>query len=213
MPKPNNNRPKKPEEPKEPKPKVSPSSMIGNSKRLTLTYIVLAVWVALAVFAILNDGDLYGLAVYFASGLPLIIGYLWSETNRPSLKDASEILKHITDGKDDRWRRRPGGFGGGGFNPFHRNRNTGYRNDGINNTNDNDVNINIYSTANEEDEDEIVSIYSDDASVELQVNQSQLMTLMNIGYVNQSGDKYTFDKDMLSQIKSLISDNVQQPEI
>jgi len=75
------------------------SGMIGNSRRLTLTYAVLVVWIALAVFAIIKDADLYGLAVYFASGLPLILGYLWSETSRPSIKDASEILKNIGRGR------------------------------------------------------------------------------------------------------------------
>ena len=65
---------------KQEKKQKSLAKIIGNSSRLTLTYIVLFIWVALAVFAIFVNADLYALAVYFASGLPMIIGYLWSET-------------------------------------------------------------------------------------------------------------------------------------
>ena len=39
------------------------SNMAGGSKRLTLTYIVFFIWLGLAVFAIIEDADFYGLAV------------------------------------------------------------------------------------------------------------------------------------------------------
>jgi hypothetical protein len=195
----------KPEKPKteEEKQSTSISKVIGKSKRLTLTYIVLAIWIGLAVFGVLNDADLYGLSVYFASGLPLILGYLWSETSRPSLKDASEIIKNINNNNNrNRGRRND-------YNPYD---NLGFNNGNVNNNdNNNDLNINIYSGNKDEEED--VKIYSDDASVEIDVNQTQLSTLMNIGYVNESNDKYTFDKSLLSQIKSLLNDNIQEPEI
>lgn len=178
------------------------STMMGGSRRLTLTYVVLAVWIALAIFAIIKDADLYGLAVYFASGLPLILGYLWSETSRPSIKDAADIIKNIGSGG----RRREGvrqehsgfGMGYGDYND------SGYSNytESI-----------PQSSSNSQSEYEDTSIYSDDASVELKVNQSQLTTLKNIGYVNSIGDKNTFNKSLLEQIKSLINDNGQQPTI
>ena len=168
----------------------SPSKIIGNSKRLTLVYIVLLVWIGLAVFAIIESADLYGLAVYFASGLPLILGYLWSETSRPSIKDAAEILKNIKGGKSGR---------DNNHGEYKRHDDDG-----------DDVNVNIYPT-NPPEED--VIIYFDDASAQLTVDQNQLTTLMNIGYVDISDDKYTFDKSLLGQIKSLISDNIQEPEI
>ncbi len=65
---------------------------ISSSRRLKLTYLVLSVWIGLAIFAILLKADLYALAVYFTSGLPIILGYLWAETTRPSLKEAQLIL-------------------------------------------------------------------------------------------------------------------------
>jgi len=198
--------PKLPKDPNAPKnPGTNISSMIGSSKRLTLTYIVLAVWVGLAVFAVLNDADLYGLAVYFASGLPLILGYLWSETSRPTIKDASEIIKNIRDDNDrwDKWNRN--GRDGRGVYDRDRNNRGGNIND-----NDNNVNVNIYP---ENPPEKDVSIYSNDASVELKINQSQLSTLMNIGYVNMVDNKYTFDKKLLEQIKALIDNNVPEPEI
>jgi hypothetical protein len=201
---PNNKKPQ--QDPNKQKKNLIGPSMIGNSKRLTLTYVVFFIWVGLAVFAILNNGDLYGLAVYFASGLPLIIGYLWSETNRPTLKDASEILKNINN--DDKNRRRPR------FNPFNNiGGRGGYNPDNNINNNSNDVNVNIYHPDEEDEEDENTTIHSTDASVELTVNQSQLLTLMNVGYVDKVNDKYTFDKSLLSQIRSLIDGGEQEPNI
>ena len=60
------------------------SKMVGASSRLTLTYVVIFIWIALVVFGILIKTDLYALAAYFASVLPAILGYLWSETSRPT---------------------------------------------------------------------------------------------------------------------------------
>ncbi len=194
------------------------SKMVGSSKRLTLTYIVLGIWVALAVFAILMDGDLYALAVYFASGLPLILGYLWSETSRPSIRDAAEIVKGIGMRPGNNHRGGFGGFGGDysdGYNSYGGNNYGGF---GSNDSGLNNQNVNVNVNANNFDTDtdinsgnNIISIYSDDASVELKINQSQLSTLKNMGYVDMIGDKYTFKKSLLDQIKSLINDKSQDP--
>lgn len=193
----------------EEKPEKSISSMIGSSKRLTLTYIVLTIWVGLAIFAIYKSADFYGLAVYFASGLPLILGYLWSETNRPSLKDASQILRFIrpprNGGMYDNYGDMGGYNGGGYYNNYG-----GY---GRNNKNDIDYNSNINNNINDNTQKIEISIYSDDSSVELKANENQLETLMNTGYVDSNGDKYTFNKNNLEQVKSLINDNIEEPEI
>lgn len=161
---------------------------ISSSKRLTLTYIVLVIWVALAIFGILIGTDLYALSVYFASGLPLIIGYLWAETSRPaSLKDAASIVGNIT---------KPNNYGNNG----------GYR---VDNYNEYDEN---YDTNNNQLEKNI-SIYSDDSTVELKIDENQLDILINIGYIDSINNKYTFRKKLLDQIKSLLNDNMEQPMI
>ena len=185
------------------------SDMIGRSRRLTLTYIVLIIWVAMAVFAILVDSDLYALAVYFASGLPLILGYLWSETSRPTARDAADIIKGIG--------MRPGNNNmyGGGYNNygggFYGGSNYGNYSGGYNGYG-NDF-TNVSNVTQIPDTNQLISIYSDDATVELKVNQNQLLTLKNIGYVDMIGDKYTFKKNQLDQIKSLVDDNMQDPSI
>lgn len=200
------------------------SSIIGGSSRLTLTYIVFTIWVALAIFAMIVDADLYSLAVYFASGLPLILGYMWAETSRPTLTDASDIIKNI--GQSSNRRRNFGGggeFGAGNFGGFG---NGGFGNGGFGNGNGSfgnggnfganvpDVNVNVVQSNDQSPdqlENDIISIYSDDATVELKVNQNQLVTLSNIGYINMIEDKYTFKKSLLDQIKSLVNDNLQPP--
>ena len=188
------------------------SRMIGSSSRLTLTYIVLMIWVALAIFAILVGADLYALATYFASGLPLILGYLWSETSRPTIKDAAEIVKGIG--------MRPGNnnmYGGGysGYNSYGGSYGGNYGGGGYNVGNYDQYNqsgqYNQVDTNDHSPHSQIISIYSDDASVELKINQNQLSTLMNIGYVDMISDKYTFKKSLLDQVKSLINDNSQDP--
>ena len=181
---------------KPPKKSVA-GGIIGKSKRLTLTYIVLIVWIALAVFAILINADLYALATYFASGLPIILGYLWSETSRPSLTDAAEIVRGI-------------GTKGGGSTPVNP----------INpipvaptNPIGNIISNVIGNVVKPQSTDTTTSIYSDDATVELKVNQNQLKTLQNTGYVDSIAGKYTFKKSLLDQIKSLIGDNSAMPKI
>ena len=61
--------------------------------------------------------------------------------------------------------------------------------------------------------DTMTSIYSDDATIELKANQNQLKTLQNTGYVDSIAGKYTFKKNLLDQIKSLIGDNSATPKI
>jgi len=179
------------------------SMKMGESKRLTLTYIVLVIWIALAIFGIIVETDLYALAVYFTSGLPLILGYLWSETSRPSIKDAAQLVKNINPSNRN---NNQGGYGEynnyggyGGQNRGHDNYN-GYDDNTNINTNNLDTNIEI-------------SIFSDDSSVELKTDENKLNTLMNTGYVDTNGDKYTFKKGELEQVKSLINDSEPEPNI
>ena len=172
------------------------------------------IWVALAIFAILVGADLYALATYFASGLPLILGYLWSETSRPTIKDAAEIVKGIgmRPGNNNMY---GGGYGGyGGYNSYGGSYGGNYGG-GYNVGNYDQYNqsgqYNQVDTNDHSSHSQIISIYSDDASVELKINQNQLSTLMNIGYVDMISDKYTFKKSLLDQVKSLINDNSQDP--
>lgn len=168
------------------------STFFSPSKRLSLTYIVLFVWIALAIFAIIMKADLYALAVYFTSGLPIIIGYLWAQTSRPSLSEASEILKNINP------KGQPTNYPimdqyqtyGQPYNQFT-----------------NQVQTNNQSEIN------IISIYADDASAELKITQEQLSTLMNIGYIDNIANKYTFKKSNIEQIKSLLDSSTQDPII
>lgn len=196
---------------KEPKKSTLLSSYIGGSTRLTLTYIVFIVWVVLAVVAMLLDADLYSLAAYFASGLPIILGYLWAETSRPTptLSEAADMVKSIGQSNRTGGSRRVmfgggGMFGGGSF---------GGGSFGGDNNGDTNVNVNVTQPTNQDVPEGDTSIYSDDASVELKVNSNQLTTLMNTGYVDMIADKYTFKKSLLDQIKSLINDNTQTPNL
>jgi hypothetical protein len=187
---------------------------VNSSKRLTLTYVMLFIWISLAIFAILVDADLYALAVYFASGLPIILGYLWSETARPSISDASDIVKSINDRQPGRTSRRSNSY-----NRYN-------RQDGYNNY-DNYDNYNNYSNRgygsvgneqympndNYEEDMEDTNIFSEDYTISLIVNQTQLSTLMNIGYVDTINDKYTFKKEYLEQIKELINNSMVDPNI
>lgn len=168
---------------------------ITSSKRLALTYIVLGVWLALAVFGILIDTDLYALAVYFASGLPIILGYLWSETSRPTmLKSAADIVKNINRPNIYNGNSNYGNYGNYG-NIYSGNYENGY---------DYNENQNLATQ---------ISILSDDFSIELKVNDNQFSTLQNLGYINNNGTKYTFIKSQINEIKSIISDNLVDPMI
>lgn len=173
------------------------STMFSSSVRLNLTYIVLFVWIGLAVFAIIVKSDLYALAVYFTSGLPVIIGYLWVETSRPSMKDAAEMVKSInmrgnqTQTQTDQYQTYGQPYSG---------TQTVTQQSSI-------------SFVNDIDNQDEISIYADDATAELKINNEQLSTLMNTGYVDKINDKYTFKKSMIDQIKSLIDSNNQDPDI
>ena len=206
----------KPKQKDLPKKSTPLSSYVGGSTRLTLTYIVFIVWVALAVVAMILDADLYSLAAYFASGLPIILGYMWAQTSRPTptLSEAADMVKSI--GQSNRTGGSHGGrgmfgnmFGGGGGN-F-----SGGSFGGGNGGDDTNVNVNVVqpNIQTQDAPEGDTSIYSDDASVELKVNSNQLTTLTNTGYVDMVGDKYTFKKSLLDQIKSLINENHQTPNI
>lgn len=189
------------------------TKIIGSSKRLTLTYIVFSVWIGLAIFAIIKDADFYGLAVYFVSGLPLIIGYLWSETQRPTIKDASDIIKNISNMTKYSNRGRGGHFYNNQYQDQYQYQyqDQYFENDNYNNQNYNNMENNNYN--NNLNNEEIISIYSSDDSVELSVSQSQLITLMNIGYVDKNKDKFVFNITLLDQVKSLIDEKLNDPII
>ena len=179
------------------------ATLFSPSTRLTLTYIVLFVWIALAVFAIIIKADLYALAVYFTSGLPVILGYLWAQTARPDMKDAAEIVKGINQrpGNNQQYGNNYGGVG---------NVISGYANSyssysGVDPSQIQQTQYNTQSIQTQTNEPTIISIYADDTSAELKISQSQLGTLTNIGYVNNVDGKYIFKGSLLEQIKSLIS--------
>ena len=185
---------------------------ITSSKRLALTYIVLGVWLALAVFGILIDTDLYALAVYFASGLPIILGYLWSETSRPTMfKSAADIVKNINRPNIYNGNSNCGNYGNnyGNYGSNYEN----YRNYG----NYGNIYSGNYENGYDYNENQNlasqISILSDDFSIELKVNDNQFSTLQNLGYINNNGTKYTFIKSQINEIKSIISDNLVDPMI
>jgi len=177
-------------------------NIIPASKRLTITYVVFIVWIGLAVFGILMNTDLIALSVYFASGMPLIIGYLWSETSRPSgsIKDVSKLVESMRG--QDYWVRGGGGgferapgepYGGGGYHGG------GYRPGyGGDNT--------------QQQQQTTVIIISDDNLDRLEIKESELDTLINSGYVNKTKGKYTFRKEKKEEIVSLIDGDEMRDE-
>lgn len=168
--------------------------LISPSKRLTLTYIVLFIWVALAVFGIIMETDLIALGVYFVSGMPLILGYLWGETSRPSgsIKDISKLVESMTiyNGSNDNNSNR--------YNPnrYYPNR---YDTNNNHEPTPHNNNPNINQTT--------VIIISDDNSERLEIKESELDTLINSGYVNKTKGKYTFRREKKEEIVSLIDGN------
>lgn len=170
------------------------STIFSPSTRLTLTYIVLFIWIALAVFAIIIKADLYALAVYFTSGLPVILGYLWAQTTRPAnMRDAAEIVRGIG--------QRPGNnqYINNGYD-----NNYGYDNYSQSQSQYTQSTYNSQPYIQSQSNDTTISIYADDASAELKINQNQLGALTNIGYINNVDGKYLFKTSLLEQIKSLI---------
>ena len=188
------------------------STIFSPSVRLTLTYIVLFVWIGLAIFAILMKADLYALAVYFTSGLPVILGYLWAQSARPSLGEAADLVGSIGKSRGQN-QNGYGNYGGGGYGGYDGYGGQGYQGNNGNNGNYNQ-NTQNQNTQTQESQNNIqITIYSDDASAQLKVDQSQLNTLKNVGYVDEVGDKYTFKRGSMDQIKTLIDGNTPDPDI
>ena len=171
-------------------PKKNIKNLIPASKRLTMTYIVFVVWIGMAIFGILIETDMIALSVYFASGLPLIIGYLWSETSRPSgsIKDVSKLVESMRG--QDYWVRGSSGFEKIPGEPYDYKREY------------NDYHPN-YGADNQQQQTTIV-IISDDNSEKLEIKKSELDTLINSGYVDKTKGKYTFRKEKKEEIVSLI---------
>jgi hypothetical protein len=157
-------------------------NLIPASKRLTITYIVFVVWIALVVFGILMETDIIALSVYFASGLPLIIGYLWSETSRPSgsIKDVSKLVESMRGHEDYYQERKP-------YNPHTPN--GGYHNG---------------YTPGQQQQQTTTIIISDDNSEKLEIKETELDTLINSGYVDKANGKYTFKREKKEEIVSLL---------
>ena len=64
--------------------------LFTRSKRQNLVYVMIGIWLVLGIVAIIYDRDLSSLAAYYASGATPVLGYLWSETKRPSEKPKNE---------------------------------------------------------------------------------------------------------------------------
>lgn len=182
------------------KPRPNVKNLIPASKRLTITYVVFAIWIAMAVFGILMKADIIALSVYFASGLPLIIGYLWSETSRPSgtIKDVSKLVESMKG--QDYWI----GDGNGGYqrtpgDPYYGNR--GYYNNG---NQQNGYNPNNNNNNNQQQQQTTIVIISDDNAERLEIKEDELDTLINSGYVDKTNGKYTFRRSKKDEIVSLI---------
>ena len=179
----------------EPQPKQK-KNFISDSRRLTLTYIVFFVWVGLAVFGIIMKTDLRDLAIYFTSGLPVILGYLWAETSRPTGApsnkelDIAAILNAMNNkgGSPQPQPWQPP-------QPIQQPQTT---------TTTTTTQAPPQQTTQTTLQDKVV-IYSNDSTQQMQINQSQLSTLTTMGYIKNAQGKYIFDIKMLSQIKSLIN--------
>jgi len=119
------------------------------------------------------------------SGMPLILGYLWGETARPSgsIKDVSKLVESMTS------------YNGG---------NSGSRNRYNPNIN---YEPNPYNPTPKVNQTTTVIIISDDNSERLEIKESELDTLINSGYVNKTKGKYTFRKEKKEEIVSLIDGN------
>jgi len=163
-------------------------NLIPASKRLTITYVVFIVWIGMAIFGILMETDIIALSVYFASGLPLIIGYLWSETSRPSgsIKDVSKLVESMRGGDN----YNPNNYNPNNYNPNNYNHG-GYHPDG-------------YKPGSGNQQQTTIVIISDDNTDKLEIKKSELDTLINSGYVNKTKGKYTFRKEKKEEIVSLI---------
>jgi len=183
--------------------KQKKNNFISENKRLTLTYIVFFVWVSLAVFGIYMKADLRDLAIYFTSGLPVILGYLWAETSRPSGApsnkelDIAAILNAMNRNNQPPY-PQPNPYP----NPYPYPQPHPYPPYPMDGANVQPQNSNQHTEPTLQDK---VIIYSTDSTQQLQINQSQLSTLTTLGYIRNIQGKYTFDSKMLSQIKSLIS--------
>lgn len=60
-----------------------------SSKRESITYITLFIWLAAGILGIINDGDLLGMSAYFAALTPFIGSYIIGETYKEENKELS----------------------------------------------------------------------------------------------------------------------------
>lgn len=67
------------------------------SRRETMMYIVIALWLIVGVFVIINNADLAGVSAYFAALTPFVGGYIIGET----YKGESEFVVSYNDTMND----------------------------------------------------------------------------------------------------------------
>lgn len=70
---------------------------LPNSKRVTLIYVVILVWILFGLLGISEGADLTDLSLYFSSlGIPLV-GYLFAESWKPSNKRIDNSVDYNTE--------------------------------------------------------------------------------------------------------------------
>ena len=160
---------------------------VSESKRLTLTYVVFFVWVSLAIVGMIFKQDLRDLAIYFTSGLPVILGYLWAESTHPSNptgKDIANMVGNMNRGNQPNINNSP--------EPQQQapqqQQPQFYQPQAV-------------------VQPQTITIYSDNNTSQLIISQSQLSTLMNTGYVSDMGGKYVYKGVSFEEIKQLIGGN------
>jgi len=183
--------------------------LISSSRRLTLTYVVFFVWVGLAILGMILKTNLTELAVYFTSGLPVILGYLWAETSRPSNEtggglapsgqDIAAIITSIKSGQQSQQTQQaqaPQYQAPQYQAPQTQKPNQTY---------------NQPAAAVTNTQTDMV-IYTDDLLTQLKISSIQLTALQTNGYVNFSNGRYVFPKANLDSIKSLLGIDVSSQE-
>lgn len=59
-------------------------NLFSKSKRQTLIYILLIVWICFGIFGFIKETDFLSLSSYVSTISLPVMAYLWGETQRPS---------------------------------------------------------------------------------------------------------------------------------
>ena len=182
--------------------------LISSSRRLTLTYVVFFVWVGLAILGMILKTNLTELAVYFTSGLPVILGYLWAETSRPSNEaggglapngqDIANIIASMktvqgSQPQQNQTQQAPQYQAPQYQAPQYQAPQTQKQNPTYGQP----------ATAVSNTQTDMI-IYTDDLLTQLKISSIQLTTLQTNGYVKFTNGRYVFPKNNLDTIKSLL---------